>query len=202
MAIICIDEEQQHVNLTSDDEGNDKETPEKGYMRVFIRGVKEKHTLLEKEKLGDLCVEKKRKYDEMDKKGPRDSYIAASVREYYPDLANMKNSNPNFQKACRMATRCYQKKNDDDVAVDSSKKKFRASGGGRKVRVPDVREAMFEWFVDVRTSLKARLPRKFFKMKCEEVYKAWLSDQTEEMRADHKKDPMMFSNKWINDWMN
>ena len=39
-------------------------------------------------------------------------------------------------------------------------------------------------------------------MKCEEVYKAWLSDQTEEMRADHKKDPMLFSNKWINDWMN
>ena len=39
-------------------------------------------------------------------------------------------------------------------------------------------------------------------MKCEEVYKAWLSEQTEEMRADHKKDPMMFSNKWMNDWMN
>ena len=130
--IICIDEEQQHVNLTSDDEGNDKETPEKGYMRVFIRGVKEKYTLLEKEKLRDLCVDKKRKYDEMDKKGPRDSYIAASVREYYLDLANMKNSNANFQKACRMATRCYQNKikNDDDVAVDSSKKKFCASGGG------------------------------------------------------------------------
>ena len=160
--------------------------------------------MLEKEKLGDLCVEKKRKYNEMDKKGPRDSYIAASGREYYPDLANMKNSDPNFRKACRMATRCYQNKikNDDDVAVDSSKKKFRVSGGGRKVRVPDVREAMFEWFVDGRTSLKARLPRKLFKMKCEEVYKAWLSDQTEEMRADHKKDPMMFSNKWINDCMN
>ena len=58
MDIICIDEEQKHVNLTSDDEGNDKETPEKGYMRVFIRGVKEKYTLLENEKLGDLCVEK------------------------------------------------------------------------------------------------------------------------------------------------
>ena len=142
-------------------------------MRVFIRGVKEKYTLIEIEKLGDLCVEKKRKYDEMDKKGPRDSYIAASVREYYPDLASMKNSDPNFQKACRMATRCYQNKikNDDDVAVDSSKKKFRVSGGGRKVRVSDVREAMFEWFVDVRTSLKARLPRKLFKMKCAEVSK-------------------------------
>ena len=40
MDIICIDKEQQHVNLTSDDEGNDKETPEKWYMRVFIRSVK------------------------------------------------------------------------------------------------------------------------------------------------------------------
>ena len=43
-----------------------------------------------------------------------------------------------------------------------SLKNFRSVGGGRKGHDLEVREALFQWFVDVRTSLKARLPKNLF----------------------------------------
>ena len=113
----------------------------------------------------------------------------------------MKYSDPVFQKACKLTTRCYKNKikNDDTLAVEPSNKKFRAPGGGRKVRVLDVRESLFEWFLDVRTSSKARLPRTLFEMKYEEIYKTWLSGQSEEVRQNQKENTMMFSNQWVKD---
>lgn len=59
--------------------------------------------------------------------------------------------------------------------ADISKKRFRSDGGGRKQQALEVREAAFQWFVDVRGSLKARLPLKMFKAKCQELYDTWLT---------------------------
>ena len=39
-----------------------------------------------------------------------------------------------------------------------SKPKYRKKRGGRKVTIPNVREALFEWFVDVRGTLKTGRP--------------------------------------------
>ena len=43
-----------------------------------------------------------------------------------------------------------------------AKKKFRSVGGGREIRTLQVWETLFQWFVDVRTSLKAQLPKGLF----------------------------------------
>ena len=47
--------------------------------------------------------------------------------------------------------------------VGPSKSKYRKPGAGRRTNIPDVREALFDWFIDIRNTLKARLPRKMFK---------------------------------------
>ena len=40
---------------------------------------------------------------------------------------------------------------------EPSKKRFRESGKRRKEKVPEVIEVMFQWFVDVRESMKGCL---------------------------------------------
>ena len=45
----------------------------------------------------------------------------------------------------------------------ASKKVYRLPGAGRKVQAMEVRLAMFEWFIDVRGSLKGRMPMKIFR---------------------------------------
>ena len=54
-----------------------------------------------------------------------------------------------------------------------SKKRFRAAGGGRKPVAPEIREAAFQWFVDVRGGLKGRVARNMFRMKCVELFRIW-----------------------------
>ena len=42
-----------------------------------------------------------------------------------------------------------------------------------------LREAMFEWFINVRGVLKGRLSKKMFRTKCQQVYSEWLKQQPE-----------------------
>ena len=204
-----MESQEEIVVLNSDSEetpvepesSNNPELPSSA--RRFIRGHKEKYTLHEKRKLGQLISEKKKKYDSLVIKKSKDGYLASAVREYYQDLSSLKSSDPMLQKAIKMGKRSYEQyvKDSNDISDKPSNKKIRAEGGGRKTRVQNVREAAFEWFIDVRTSLKARLPRSQFKLKCIELYKAWLSSQSEEVKAEEMKNPMVFSNRWIHGWM-
>ena len=36
-------------------------------------------------------------------------------------------------------------------------------------------EALFSWFIDVRETLKGRLPRRLFKLKAQQLYTDWLA---------------------------
>ena len=76
-------------------------------------------------------------------------------------------------------------------------KKSRGAGAGRKVKAPEVRVALFHWFVDVRESLKGRLPRRLFKLKAQQLYADWL---VQNPVPENKK--LKFSNKWIKLWEN
>lgn len=55
----------------------------------------------------------------------------------------------------------------------------------------------FYRFVDVRGSLKARLPRKVFKLKCEQLYQIYLKQQNLEPPEEEQ---IKFSNRWIRGW--
>ena len=96
---------------------------------------------------------------------PAAGYITKSVRSFCSDLAEVYNDNPMFVRAVKLASRSC---NDLDNLRDPcpcQPKKVRATGAGRKTKAQKVRQALFVWFVDVRETLKGRLPRRLFKLK-------------------------------------
>ena len=55
-----------------------------------------------------------------------------------------------FEKQNPFSKRCHEKYlNDEFVDEEPSNKRFRESRGGRKCKASEVREAMFEWFINV-----------------------------------------------------
>ena len=69
----------------------------------------------------------------------------------------MKHDDNNLSKALKFTKRCHEKYlNDKFVYEEPSKKRFRESGGGRKCKAPEVKEAIFEWFINLRRVLKGR----------------------------------------------
>ena len=82
---------------------------------------------------------------------PKQGFVATAFREFYSDLADVKHDDNSLSKALKFARRCHQKYlNDEFVDEEHSKKRFCESGGGSKRKAPEVREAMFEWFIDER----------------------------------------------------
>ena len=89
---------------------------------------------------------------------PKQGFIVAAVREFYTDLSKVKQDNPNLVKALKFAKPCYEKYLANNFeGEEPPKKRFRESGAGRKCKAPEVREAIFEWFINVRGVLKGRL---------------------------------------------
>ena len=183
--------------------------------KTFVRG-KEKYSLTEIRDLGELVEKYNKEYDKevkalqgktcYDYKGkkhlpikPKQGFLATAVREFYSDLANVKDNNNNPSKALKFAKTCHEKYlNDEFVDEEPSKKRFRDSRGERKCKAPEVREAMFEWFINVRGVLKGRLPIKIFRSKCQQVYGEWLKQQP---KPAPEQDQLKFSKHWIQDWM-
>ena len=130
----------------------------------------------------------------------RGGYVARAVREFYSDLKDVKHDNPTLTKALKLGKRCLNQVEADEDAVTAppSKSKYRQTGGGQKLTIPDVRQVLFEWFVDIRGTLKARLPRKMFTTQCKFFYKQWLTQQPDEVPENEK---ITFSNRWIHNWM-
>ena len=80
----------------------------------------------EKEALGKLCKQYKHEFDakaaELSKKVinyndkmkkhtkpiPGEGYIAPAVRDFYPDLRNVKHNDPNLQAAVKLGKRCHE----------------------------------------------------------------------------------------------
>ena len=61
-----------------------------------------------------------------------------------------------------------------------------------------MRDALFNWFTDIRGILKARLLRNMFKTQRKIFYEQWLAQQSKEVPEEQK---IVFSNRWIQNWM-
>ena len=119
-----------------------------------------------------------------------------AVRSFYSNLSEAKSDSQEIKNTCKLAKSCYEKLEKGDFEDGVALKKFRTTGGGRKSQAPEVREALFQWFIDVRTSLKARLPKSLFLLKAKKFYDDWLQqhlDTPEEQK-------LQFSNQWVKGW--
>lgn len=151
-------------------------------------------------------AERKVHYDERRKKWIRtkqEGFISKAVREYFDDLRLKPATDPLFRKAVELSARClknYDENEYDDNAppIKKSRSTFRAKGGGRKTQAVDFREELFNWFMDIRYVLKARLPKQIFLIEAKKLYQKWLEKQPEEVPVDNQ---IKFSNTWIYGWM-
>ena len=57
---------------------------------------------------------------------------------------------------------------------------------------------MYDWFIEIRCTLKARLLKSMFKEQCKIFYEQCLSHEEEEIPEEKR---IGFSNKWIRSWM-
>ena len=151
----------------------------------------------------DLVVEKnkrKTKYDYKRKRHvpikPSTWFIAKAVRQFSGDLKVAKNSDAEFVRAVNLATRSYNK---IDSLRDSSScppKKARTQGASRKRKASEVRIGLFNWFIiNVRETLKGRLPRRIFKMKANQLYEEWLTKN-----PVPENERLKFSNQGVKEW--
>ena len=80
----------------------------------------------------------------------RERWVVGRPREVYADLCDTINDDhPNFENAVKYANCWYDNLENGTLAEVSNPKKFQAAGTGRKVHTPEVREALWYWFVDV-----------------------------------------------------
>ena len=144
--------------------------------RNFIRAERGKYTLEEKEALGKLCKEYKDEYDLKIKETADKVNYNEKMKKH---TKSSQHNDPNLKSAIRLGERCYENvaSNENICIIDAQpfKLKYRKPGGGRKATIPDVCKALLEWFISVRSSLKAHLPRKMFKTQCKVFYEQWLS---------------------------
>ena len=127
----------------------------------------------------DEEVEKNRektKYDYKRKKHfaikPKSGFYSKAVREFYADMKNVSNNDPDFQRAIKVATCAFEDIAELRDSALRSIKKARALGGGRKCKALKIRVTSFSWFI-VREVLKGRLPKCLFKLKAKELYAEW-----------------------------
>ena len=122
------------------------------------------------------------------------------MREYYDDLKEVKAVDRKLVNALKLGKCCLAlvDQPESELSAPPTKSKYRQPGGGRKVAVPEVRKALYNWFIDVTETLKARLPKSMFKAQATLLYNQWLAKQPEAPKADER---IVFSNRWMNNWM-
>ena len=102
------------------------------------------------------------------------------------------NDDPEFIKALKLASHSYNELEHLQDPSSCPPKKSRRAGAGCKVKAPEVRVALFHWFINMQESLKGCLPHHLFKLKALKLYEDWLVQN-----PVPEKNQLKFSNKWI-----
>lgn len=127
-------------------------------------------------------------------------YKAMTVRELFVDMAEEHSNTQAFKNACKLVCRSVNllKAGAFQKEGNTGNNRFRVEGGGARQRAPEVRYALFEYYVDVRDSLKGRLPKKIFLAKARSLYKKWKEDRTKD--GEEVGAPLSFTRNWLKGW--
>ena len=167
-------------------------------------------------KIGKFLQIKKAKFEE-DKRNPevnkgkynnkgkwvypfsQKGYVQPSVREIFPNLKDSTTDNKDFISATKFVKRCLDKLEAGtfDIEGNTSASHYRIKGAGPPVRALEVRQSLFDYFVDVRCSLKGRLPRKLLIAKAHEIYETYWDLKR---KAGETPDVLKFTDCWLSGW--
>ena len=76
-----------------------------------------------------------------------------------------------------------------DIKGNDVSNKFTVAGAGAPKKAIDLRNKLYQYFIDIRSSLKARLPKNIFLAYCK-------------LQREQGQEPpkLTFSNRWPKDW--
>ena len=126
-------------------------------------------------------------------------YIQPSVREMFSDLSNEKCDNADFKSATKFVVRCMEKfeKGEFDKEGNDSKNKYRLLGAGPQKRALEVRSSLFDYFIDIQSTLKGRLPQCILLAKAKEFYSKYCELK---QQAGETPDELKLTDKWLRLW--
>ena len=109
------------------------------------------------------------------------------MREVFVDMKNEPCHSSDYKNCIKFVERCEAllEEGKFDMEGNDSRKRVRVAGAGPPKKVLDVRKQLFEYFVDVRTSLKGRLPTSVFLFKARFFYDQYC----EQLRREGKELP-------------
>ena len=122
-------------------------------------------------------------------------FYCKKVLEYYDDLKRVKADDSKLVNALKLGKRCFALVDQSKVELSAppTKSKYRKPGGGREVQ-----QALCDWFIGMRETLKVRLPKPMFKAQTILFYDQWLAQQLEAPTLD---EIIVFSSRWMNNWL-
>ena len=126
-------------------------------------------------------------------------YIQPFVRSYFADMKTENCNSKEFRSATKFVSRCLEKfeKGEFNIERNDSKNKFRLIGAGPPKRAIEVRIALFDYFIDVRSTLKGRFPKFMSIVKAKEIYNTYCGLKE---KAGEKAEELKFTDKWVDGW--
>ena len=174
---------------------------------------KKKFTLSKKQSVAKAAIENRKKiadnpaskkWDDKKRKwtNPHSQigFKAMTVRELFSDIKDEPNDSKDFKNALKFVDRCVKLHEDGEFVKEGnvSTSKYRVIGAGPPQRAVDVRYALFEYFVNIRNSLKGRLPKNIFLAKARALYLEWVEGK--KTVGEEIGPPLTFTHVWLRGW--
>ena len=145
---------------------------------VALKAVSNKRKL-EESKPADVWNAKKRKWT---KPSSQIGYKALTVREIFVDMKDEVSTSSDYKSCIKFVRRCEEllTTRQCDIEGNDVSNKFRVAGAGAPKKAIDLRNELFQYFIDIRSSLKARLPKNIFQAKARSLYTEYCKLQREQ----------------------
>ena len=126
-------------------------------------------------------------------------FIQPLVQETFTDLKEERYDTVDFKSATKFVSRCLEKLDRGKFDTEENRRsdRFRVLGAGKPKHVVEVRQVLFSFFIDVRTSLKGRLPRSTLIFKAKQIYNEYCGIKRQ---GGEVPDQLKFANGWLNEW--
>ena len=129
------------------------------FKEVALKAVSNKRKL-EESKPADVWNAKKRKWT---KPSSQIGYKALTVCEIFVDVKDEVSTSSDYKSCIKFVGGCEElfttKK--FDIEGNEVSNKFRVAGAGAPKKAIDLRNELSQYFIDIRSSLEARLPKMF-----------------------------------------
>ena len=96
-----------------------------------------------------------------------------TAQELFSDRKEKNCDSANFKSCVQFVRRCEELLVTGKFEIEGNavENKFRIVGAGAPRKWPSVRKELFDFFIDIQSSLKARLPKKIFQAKVQSLYR-------------------------------